>query len=285
MVVVGVLLLVMLLTSTFVTSIPAQIGDEEKVSITGNKIYLDSADVYFSAMPHTLKADGYLYLNFTSKTFSGSVDLCLGFDGDSSIPSCIEVYDPYNVTTQHELNLSSYWENPAYNVAFNYTKKAANTVYDGVVYVCLNQSALPFINQTSNQTSVNGTQNMVNQNTLIDADNETSSKVLDSVMLQQHFDFADLDSKMFYWNTTETLYWRSICGNLSNTEQNVKVLDMTAWYFECLPVEEGGQCYLRIWLTFPACQACELLVGFKLHNESLEHSNHERGFSVSNCRV
>lgn len=62
--------------------------------IDGNKVYVDDNLVYISAEPHTITGSSYVTFNFTSKVYTGDVDIVLGADTDSFKPKLIEWYNP-----------------------------------------------------------------------------------------------------------------------------------------------------------------------------------------------
>lgn len=59
-------------------------------AIDGNKVYIDTTKAYISAEPHTLHESGWVYFNLASKTYSGDVDLALGFDIENVQPKKAE---------------------------------------------------------------------------------------------------------------------------------------------------------------------------------------------------
>ena len=117
--IIGSVLLAVLLISSFSALVRVS-SSEIKSSMgikDGERVYVDDANSYISASPHTLRVDGYVYLNVTSKAFGGEVDFCFGFDSNLAYPKSLEVYDPHVVTTSHELNLTAYWNSPECRVA------------------------------------------------------------------------------------------------------------------------------------------------------------------------
>lgn len=80
--------------------------------IDGDRVYVDDENVYISAHPHTLKGSGWVTFNFTSKVYTGLVDMVFGFDTDSLVPQEINLYNP--TTEIREKNYTC-------NGFFNYT--------------------------------------------------------------------------------------------------------------------------------------------------------------------
>lgn len=239
----------LLLLSIFLMPISIGESDPYLPTIDGNKIYVENTDCYISATPHTSNADGYVYLNVTSKTHEGAVDFCLGFEGRLGYPTSMELYDPRVETTQHKLDLTPYFNDSTCQVGYNYTRISGKTVYDGYVWAY-------------------GNTNIVNEK------NQTTDTALSQVLLQ-HYDFADLDAKMAYWNTTETLYWREI-GNETNFEnQSFDFQGMDTWYLSDAIIQKGKSYYLRMWLTVVPTlsnDVHEFLVAFKPDGETLEEA-------------
>ncbi len=194
-VIVSLLLLLVMVVSLFtpstaVSSVDGQfsLGVKEE-----DRVYVDDTEAYISAEPRTLTADGYVYLNVTSKAYGGELDLCFGFDSKQAYPTRLELYDPQVEVVQHELNVSVYWGRPEYRVSYNFTKAVGNTVYGGCVWVDYDNEFISSANKTS----------------ITDFSDQTAFSEWVTV-LTQHFDVGYLDAKMFFWSTEETSYWRNI---------------------------------------------------------------------------
>jgi hypothetical protein len=247
--------LLLLLSTVFVTSSLssveiAPISEGGSVSvIEGDRVYVSDVNAYISAAPKTLTADGYVYLNVTSDAYGGAVDFLFGFDGNLAYPKSLEVYDPKNETTQHVLNLTSYLADPACRVDYNFTSVAGKAVYDGYVWVDRN-------------------------NSIINENNETVSWKQSRVLFQ-HYDFGYPDAKVFYWNTAEALYWRSIRENWNFDKNAFSFKGMSTWYIANATVEKGKEYYLRLWLTLvPTLDDVtrKFYIALKPHTETLEQA-------------
>ncbi|MBT0159231.1 DUF2341 domain-containing protein [Candidatus Bathyarchaeota archaeon A05DMB-2] len=239
----------LLLLSLFLMPIPIAKSEAFLPTIDGNKVYVENADCYISATPHTLTADGYVYLNVTSKTYEGEVDFCLGFKGSLGYPTSLELYDPREEITQHELDLSPYFDDPACQVEYNYTRIAGKTAYDGYVWVYRSTS-------------------------IVNGKNQTVDSALDRVLLQ-HYDVADLDARFVYWNTTQTLDWREIGNEAEFEKRNFDFQGMDTWYLSDAAIQKNKNYYLRMWLTIVpnfSNGIHEFFVAFKPCGETLEQS-------------
>lgn len=239
----------LLVLSLFLMPIPSGVSDPYLPTIDGNKVYVENSDCYISATPYMLTADGYVYLNVASKTYEGNVDFCLGFEGSFGYPTSLELYDPRVETTQHELDLSPYFNDSACQVEYNYTRISGKNVYDGYVWAYRNTSIVNEKNQT------------------IDTD-------LSRVLLQ-HYDVADLDAQIVYWNTTQTFYWREIGNEMDFENRSFDFQGMDTWYLSSAVIQKNRNYYLRMWLTVVPTLSNyvhEFFVAFKPSEETLEQA-------------
>lgn len=82
-------------------------------TIDGDKVYINDSKAYIEAYPHTVRGSDWVTFNFTSKVYSGDVDLVLGFDTDSLQAQGVRKYNPTNESRQasytcnYEFNFSS----------------------------------------------------------------------------------------------------------------------------------------------------------------------------------
>jgi hypothetical protein len=263
-----VVLLLILLISTFITAIPqltasvtvqnhAPAGTKD-----GNRVYIDTKDAYISTSPHTITADGYLYINVTSKTYGGTLDLCFGFENTNAYPGNLEVYAPKSETTCYKLNLTSYLAQPdKYTVMYNATKSVGNILYDGVVTVQFQESE-----QIDNKTVQNETKTLLNNNEVI----------------AQRFDVAYLDINMFYWNTTLVSEWSSVRAGGNYSKCSCLFQNVTTWYLADIFTEQNSPLYFRVWITLIPTLNTELnefYVALKPHSDSLTNALINNRFS------
>ncbi|MCW4002587.1 MAG: DUF2341 domain-containing protein [Candidatus Bathyarchaeota archaeon] len=239
----------LLLLSLFLVSIPKVESASLVPVIDGNRVYVENADCYISAAPHTLNGDGYVYFNITSKTYQGEVAFCFGFSGNSGYPTSLELYDRREETTRHELDLSPYFDDSACQVGYNYSGKAGEVVYDGYVWVYRRAS-------------------------IVDDKNQTAAGGLNRILLQ-HYDVFDLDAKVACWNTSQTLYWHSIGDSLNFEKSTFVFQGMDTWYISDYSIQKNRNYYLRMWLTVVPILSDEVhkfFVAFKPSEETLEQA-------------
>lgn len=78
------------------------VGDLNNWEIVGDCVEVNDSNVFISTCPHTIKESGYLYLNITSKSYEGDMDLVLGFDNKKIHTHKIYLHNPYNITNSYE---------------------------------------------------------------------------------------------------------------------------------------------------------------------------------------
>jgi len=74
----------------------------------GDRVYVDDSNVYISANPHTLHSSGWVYLNLTSKTYSGDIDVVFGFDTSQAKPKKMMLYHPHTITWNTTSSMTFY---------------------------------------------------------------------------------------------------------------------------------------------------------------------------------
>jgi len=60
--------------------------------INGTGVYIDDANVYLDAIPHTRTDDGYVYFNLISKKYTGNIDVLLGVDTERARATQAELF-------------------------------------------------------------------------------------------------------------------------------------------------------------------------------------------------
>jgi len=73
-----------------------QDSHQVKCKITKNAVYIDDSNVYLSTSPHTIYSSGWVYFNFTSKSYTGNIDAVWGFDRSTIRPARVELYHHLN---------------------------------------------------------------------------------------------------------------------------------------------------------------------------------------------
>jgi hypothetical protein len=186
------------------------------------------------------------------------MDFCFGFNGKLAYPTRLEVYDPQTVVTPHELNLSSFSGDIGYRISYNFTKQEGSILHGGCVFVDCDTNFLSKFNQSASNKS-----------------NNQSSSPNWSRVLTQYFDVGYLDSKMFYWNTTQTVQWKDLLADKGFDQKAFSFQGMDTWYQRNAIIEKNKEYYLRMWLTLvPSLEGKthEFFVGFKQHWQSLEQA-------------
>ncbi|MFZ2097979.1 MAG: DUF2341 domain-containing protein, partial [Anaerolineales bacterium] len=134
-------------------------------------------------------------------------------------------------------------------VGYNYTRISGKTVYDGYVWAYRNTS-------------------------IVNGKNQTADTDLSRVLLQ-HYDVADLDAQMVYWNATQTLYWREIGNEMDFENRSYDFQGMDTWYLSSAVIQKNRNYYLRMWLTVVPTLSNyvhEFFVAFKPSEETLEQA-------------
>lgn len=253
-----ILLLILSLMLTSVSSVTTSISNNEfPISIKeGNSCYIDDDNAYISATPHTLNADGYVYLNVTSKKLEGKLDFCFGFNNKLAYPTSLELYDPKTEVLQHELDLGPYYDNPEYqvNLEINSTLKSGEAVNVG--HVSIKQNI-----------------------TIVDEKNQTEGWEWIPI-ISQTFHTIDQNTKTIRWNTTKISEWTSIQNNNFDKE-SFDFQGMDTWYLGTTKIEKNKEYYLRIWLTVvPTIEDLthEFFVGIKPNGDSIETAVNDSRF-------
>jgi hypothetical protein len=104
--------------------------------IVANKVQIDDANIYLSAEPHTMKSSGYVFIEFTSKAYTGNIDVAFGFNSSMTKPKSLEVeyfesvQVPYkNITngTAYRTEIRSAWQDLGAYSQLNYNYDSKDT--------------------------------------------------------------------------------------------------------------------------------------------------------------
>ena len=191
--------------------------------IDGDTVYIDDANVYLSATPHTISSGGWVYFNLTSKTYTGDIDVVWGFNLPNVKPTKAELHHPYwgNWTTNHEqffYNISSFsGSSSACDFGNSY-----NSLHYDVTY----QVPIGFNNET-NETIYEG---------------RTSTVCFDSQT-------NDGTNYTVYWHTdhSKLILWKDISSSF--TKINYDYGDMNTWYYvKNVSVVAGKSYQMRAWV-------------------------------------
>lgn len=75
-------------------------------TISGDSVYIDDSHAYLSATPHTLTEPGWVEFNFTSKTYTGDINVVLGVDTEQMRPLKVK---RWNFVQQEWQDLNKEW--------------------------------------------------------------------------------------------------------------------------------------------------------------------------------
>ena len=127
-------------------------GVQDNWSIIGDHVFMNDDNVFISISPHTLSSSEYIYVNFTSKVYTGDADMVFGFDTTDIRPISAELFVPegFIITRNYtcETDYFNYTVSPKhawcydnvttangsslvliYDIAFEWGNLGAKTVY------------------------------------------------------------------------------------------------------------------------------------------------------------
>lgn len=98
-------------------------------TIDGDRVYFDDSKVFLNVQPHTLQGSGWVYINLTSKVYTGGVNAILGTEWPDMRVTQVERYNPHEVTKSYTCTESlNYTTNPKYFWCYqNLTGNQSNT--------------------------------------------------------------------------------------------------------------------------------------------------------------
>lgn len=209
-----VLLLLSSISHIFVPLVPAQTNGV----IDGDTVYIDDNKAYIAITPHTISDSQYVYLNVTSKVFTGLVDVALGFDSEYFKPVGAEWYNPHNVEVEHEKDLSKYFANETrYNITYTYESIEAPYVYDGSIRVVDNYYVY-----------------------------EPETPTDEVTVFSCDFDYANFDTYIVHWTETVFREWHNVANKVDIQKVSYDAYDMNIWYYFTFDVQSDVEYYLRI---------------------------------------
>lgn len=192
---------------------------ENAFVVDGNRVYVDDSMVYISVQPHTLKSSGYIYVNFTSKVYTGNADIVFGFDTNIAKPMKAELYAPYYV----------YW-----NTSHSY--KAWN-----VTSVVVSTAPCDYGNEY-NQYKRNITQSHISSNW---------SEIISDVFCFDSYEQTG-NNYTAYWNTVHnrTEDWKDYTHTFSSINHDFG--GMNKWYYvKNIPIVAGNSYLVRSYIKVP----------------------------------
>lgn len=202
------LLLIFILSTVFISSglsLTDWVIDDERV-------YINDSRVYISVSPHTLKDSGYVYINLTSKVYSGSIDMILGLEYPYLKPKNLDLYNPKNESELKSADLSVFFDNPdIYNVEYTYDSISQPFIYDGYISIA----------------------NMVN----------TTEPIM-----EYYFEQANINTKVIYWHELVLVEWQNLAQKIDIRKENFNALDMNTWFLISANIESDTPYYLRLYI-------------------------------------
>ena len=219
--------------------------------INGNRVYVDDPNVYISVEPHTLHSSGWIYLNFTSKVYTGNIDMVWGFNTTEVRPKKAELYHPHNVS----------WETTHsrifYNVSgYSDTTEPCKYGYDYNTYKKL-----------ITYTQISGFDNQTNKTVW-----NTTTAV---VCFDSYEDLGSNDYKItWHQEHTKTVNWLDISDRFSDIDYNYG--GMNKWYYVTnIPIQKDVQYTMRAYVKVPVSlepSSGKYWVAFKPSSESLHQA-------------
>ena len=224
--VVAVGIIAVLLVSLFAGLVPSSVA-LPSYTITDNTVWIDDANVYMSATPHTISSGGWVYFDLTPKNYNGDIDSVWGFNTSVVKPSKAELYSPHwdNRTTQHSQffqNVSSFsLSSGACDFGNSYNPHHYDVTYE----------TCDVWNEISGECESYKT---------------VSSVVCFDSYLQEGSNYTA------YWHTdhSKLILWKDISSSF--TKINYDYGGMNTWYYvKNVPVVAGNSYQVRAWVDVP----------------------------------
>lgn len=114
---VPILFIILLIVILFFSSVEATpysdlpLTQNQTLQYDGSDVYINTPDAYIRA-PAEIHGSGWTYLNFTAKSYSGNIDLAIGFDTTHLKPKKAQLFSPHLVYTQQTrtiYNVTNYY--------------------------------------------------------------------------------------------------------------------------------------------------------------------------------
>jgi len=199
--------------------------------IDGDTIYVDNADVYLSATPHTIGDSGWINFELESKTHSGNIDCVLGFNSEEAKPSHAEIWKNYTHTLK-----GYHYEDKIFYISF----------YDCVDYEILgieNYDLYDVDIGNKNNTKLWRLTYNVNQSVII----AFTSKEVDGTTI--HFTY--IEERYVPYTYESTFFdWKPLGKTWEKDTHNYQGFDK--WYsLKDVNVEEDKLYQMRVWVNIP----------------------------------
>jgi len=203
------------IVATVLSFIAAYAGSSQSWVIEGDKVYVDDANVFIQAEPHTITGSGSVLFNFTPKAYTGDVDVVWGFDTDEARPTAAWLYSPHEIATTH-----SYTCNDDY---FNYTVNPNR-------FWCWDNVTEYFHDNATNTTTETGWHY--------------------ELVKEGEFEWGDIPTKTAYWTTSRIEDYKEISGAFQNVDYAYGGMDKW-WFKKNVPVVAGNNYQVKIDMRVP----------------------------------
>lgn len=217
--------------------------------IDGNVVYVNDENCYIAIYPHTIYQSQYVYLNVTSKKYSGQIDFCFGFDSSITKPKNIELYLPKDYNETQSKDLSEYFVSSLYLVNYTYEYVEPPRAYNGTVWIYENI-------------------------TLFDEANFTIGWEWQEIYTH-HFDMANWVSKKIFWLVVRTQSWKNVRSHFQFDVIDYNFMGMNKWFLANASITKDVSYHLRFWLKIVpklGKHYSKYFIAFKPQNESLTKS-------------
>ena len=212
------------------------VGTPQNIHVTGDKVYIDDANLYASAEPHTIYRSGWVYFNLTTKSYTGDIDVVWGFDTSKITPAAAELYSPHtsNVIRSHSC-IGDY-----YNYTYGGLGSPDNHLW------CWGK-VTDYINDA----------------------NGTGWEY--RLMSDTWFEWGNLAEQTVYWNEQVFEDYIDISDKFDSIEYDF--IGMTKWwYLQDILVQAGTNYQVRVYVDVPFNGAGKYSFGFKPSSESIHEA-------------
>lgn len=195
-------------------------------TIDGDMVYIDDENVRIEATPHTIASSQWVYFNVTTKSYTGDIDVVVGFNTTNTKPTKAE-YENYHLVEWNTTDTRTY-----YYVTDN---GASNTDCDvGHDYNTLHRNVSHKIwNGTNNET-----------NTTIWSD-------MNEILCFDNYE-TDGENYTITWHTehNRTDRWVDVSDTFSSLDYDYG--GMNKWYYvKNIPIEAGISELMRVFVKVP----------------------------------
>jgi len=231
---------------SLLVSVPASLGASvtSASQVDGIHVKLSSTEVAIDVWPHT-SSGGWVYINFTAKSWSAATDLLWGFDSDMCKVSKFQVWNPHNVVTPGNSSIAEYYYAPLDKV-FKYPSPEGNMTVRASDYKFILQ-----IPRGKTETQLDGRSKEAQRFYANEGAVLFYHLVNGSWVLTENRDFDTCnnrgENRWYTWHTTALVEWDA-WKESAFQKSKFRFNGMTDW--ATVPVQLNGQksYYARFWL-------------------------------------